>query len=131
MIAIAPATAAPSPTSTTSLLFNRLTSMLSQIDNSSPLTILGTEFSSPKDLDFIDLWCSKVWVTYRSAFPKPLTSSTEEDTSIVINSDIGWGCMVRSAQMLVANALLYLRLGKGMLFRSLDLSKRALTDNIF
>ena len=29
------------------------------------------------------------------------------------NSDVGWGCMIRSAQSVLANALLTLHLGRG------------------
>ena len=45
---------------------------------------------------FLDIR-SRVWVSYRHSFP-PLP-----DTELT--SDVGWGCMIRAAQMLVANTL--------------------------
>jgi len=40
---------------------------------------------------------SKIWITYRSKFP-PLLSSR-------YSSDAGWGCMIRTTQMMMATAL--------------------------
>ncbi|OMP07953.1 Peptidase C54 [Corchorus olitorius] len=47
---------------------------------------------------------SRILMTYRKGF------DAIEDTKIT--SDLGWGCMLRSSQMLVAQALLFHRLGR-------------------
>ena len=47
---------------------------------------------------------SKLWMTYRKNY--------EEFKNTKINTDCGWGCMIRSGQMLVANAILQLKLGR-------------------
>lgn len=47
---------------------------------------------------------SKIWFTYRKNF--------EEFEGTKISSDCGWGCMIRCGQMLLANALIILRLGR-------------------
>ncbi|XP_057862571.1 cysteine protease ATG4B [Cryptomeria japonica] len=60
--------------------------------------------SSQGFVDFMDDFSSRIWITYRKGF-EPI-----EDTNIV--SDVGWGCMLRSGQMLVAQALLSHHLGR-------------------
>jgi cysteine protease ATG4 len=77
---------------------------------------------------FLDDFEAKIWLTYRSNFP-PIPRS--EDPQVLatmtfserlksqltdqsgFTSDTGWGCMIRSGQSLLANALLFLRLGRG------------------
>lgn len=56
---------------------------------------------------FLDIR-SRVWVSYRHSFP-PLP-----DTGLT--SDVGWGCMIRAAQMLVANTLEIHLLQRGTFF---------------
>ena len=73
--------------------------------------------------DFLDDCESRLWFTYRSNFTAIKKSS---DASVTISvrlrnmgdqggftSDTGWGCMIRSGQCLLANALSMLRLGRG------------------
>jgi len=75
--------------------------------------------------DFLDDCESRIWFTYRSNFPAIKKSSEASMTLSVrlrslgdqagFTSDTGWGCMIRSGQSLLANALAMLRLGRGVL----------------
>lgn len=75
---------------------------------------------------FIDDFESRIWMTYRSNFP-PIPRSQDPSASSAMtfavrlrnltekdgfSSDTGWGCMIRSGQSLLANALLMLQLGR-------------------
>ena len=79
---------------------------------------------------FLDDFEARIWLTYRSNFP--LIPRSEDADAIAklslaarfrtqlnnppgFTSDTGWGCMIRSGQCLLANALLHLRLGRGMI----------------
>lgn len=76
---------------------------------------------------FLDDFESRIWMTYRSDFA-PIPRSVENtgglsffttlrsqmpDQAAGFTSDSGWGCMIRSGQCVLANALLNLRLGRG------------------
>lgn len=78
--------------------------------------------------DFLDDFESRMWLTYRSNFPAIKKShdpnaSTAMSLSVRLRSqlvdqrgftsDTGWGCMIRSGQSLLANALVMQRLGRG------------------
>lgn len=79
--------------------------------------------------DFLDDFESRMWLTYRSNFPS-IKKSQDPNASVAMTlsvrlrsqlvdqggftSDTGWGCMIRSGQSLLANALVMLRLGRGM-----------------
>lgn len=73
--------------------------------------------------DFLDDCESRLWFTYRSNFTAIKKSSDASMTLSVrlrslgdpggFTSDTGWGCMIRSGQSLLANALVMLRLGRG------------------
>jgi cysteine protease ATG4 len=78
---------------------------------------------------FLDDFEAKIWLTYRSNFPpiarsqdpkalSAMTFSVRLRSQLVdqggFTSDTGWGCMIRSGQSLLANAILILRLGRGM-----------------
>ncbi|XP_011306547.1 cysteine protease ATG4B [Fopius arisanus] len=72
-----------------------------------PVWILGRRYNAIKELDIIrrDIR-SKLWFTYRKGFvPIGGCSST-------FTSDKGWGCMLRCGQMVLAQALVALHLGR-------------------
>lgn len=88
---------------------------------------------------FLDDFESRLWLTYRSNFAsiaRPPSSSSDSNLSLSVRlrsrfleddgftSDTGWGCMIRSGQSLLANALLILRKGRGML-PSYDLASKS------
>ncbi len=72
---------------------------------------------------FVDDSESRIWFTYRSNFPAIKKSSDALMTLSVrlrslgdqggFTSDTGWGCMIRSGQSLLANALVMQRFGRG------------------
>jgi cysteine protease ATG4 len=77
---------------------------------------------------FLDDFEARIWLTYRSNFPlipksqdpKALSSmslAVRLRTQLVdqagFTSDTGWGCMIRSGQSLLANALVMLQMGRG------------------
>jgi len=76
---------------------------------------------------FLDDFESRIWLTYRSNFPAiprsqdpqasaAMTFSVRLRSQLVdhngFTSDTGWGCMIRSGQSLLANAVAVLRLGR-------------------
>ncbi|KAF8769305.1 hypothetical protein HU200_006819 [Digitaria exilis] len=67
------------------------------------------ESSSDADSDsdhaaFLEDFSSRIWITYRKGFDAISDSK--------LTSDVNWGCMVRSSQMLVAQALVFHYLGR-------------------
>jgi cysteine protease ATG4 len=78
---------------------------------------------------FLDDFESRIWMTYRSEFdpiprshdPKALAAlsfsmrlKTQLSDQSGFASDSGWGCMIRSGQSLLANAIAIQRLGRGV-----------------
>jgi len=60
--------------------------------------------SSPAFPEFIEDFREKLWFSYRRDFP-PISPTTYD-------SDVGWGCTLRSGQMLLAQALVTQYLGR-------------------
>ena len=86
--------------------------------------------------EFLDDCDSRIWLTYRSHFP-PIKKSSDALMTLSVRlrsladqqaftSDTGWGCMIRSGQCILANALATLRLGRSVSSNSL-LQKAILT----
>jgi len=78
---------------------------------------------------FLDDFESRIWMTYRTGFeiiPRSEDPRASSALSLAMrlktsfgeqtggfSSDTGWGCMIRSGQSLLANAILITRLGRG------------------
>lgn len=89
---------------------------------------------------FLEDFESRIWMTYRTDFPMIPRFPSPHPTRTIgafkspaaaiefagklftaqngdgFPSDVGWGCMIRSAQSVLANALIHLHLGRGMSF---------------
>lgn len=84
--------------------------------------------------EFLDDLYTRLWFTYRSGFPiierdtngpSPLSIGSILRGTLDINNlgkgfttDSGWGCMIRTSQSLLANALIALKLGRDWQFSS-------------
>nr|Q8NJJ3.1 RecName: Full=Probable cysteine protease ATG4; AltName: Full=Autophagy-related protein 4; AltName: Full=Pexophagy zeocin-resistant mutant protein 8 [Komagataella pastoris]AAL25849.1 Paz8 [Komagataella pastoris] len=93
----------------------------------------GNKKSTTYSQSFIDDVYSKIWLTYRAGFP-PIARDKDSPTftlgallrgqfdfnEIGFTSDAGWGCMIRTSQSLLANALLFLHLGRDWVFKAKD-----------
>lgn len=90
---------------------------------------VATAVRSTWPVEFLDDFEARVWLTYRSAFePIPKSDDPRAIAGMSLSirlksqlngqsgftSDTGWGCMIRSGQSLLANALAITRLGRGM-----------------
>lgn len=73
--------------------------------------LLGLQYASQYDAKFEEDLRSRFYTTYRTGFER--LGSTKGFTS-----DIGWGCMIRTGQALVGNALMYSVLGRNWRFDS-------------
>ena len=80
--------------------------------------MLGVMYASPSDdseaaaavlTEFVNDFDSKIWLSYRTDFPSLCDKNRE---SVEIISDAGWGCSIRVTQMLIAQSLVYLSLGR-------------------
>lgn len=90
---------------------------------------------------FLEDFEAKLWFTYRSNFPAIAKSQDPKALSAMslsvrlrsqlvdqggFTSDTGWGCMIRSGQSLLGNALLTLKVGRGT---SMEVSLSNLVTN--
>ncbi|XGW12294.1 hypothetical protein V3C99_013193 [Haemonchus contortus] len=100
------------------------------------IVLLG-EFYCPEEsecgLDFLDFcrdYYTRLWITYRTGMP-PLPGSQ-------LTSDCGWGCMIRTTQMAIAQAIVVNRLGRGWRYfgrkqtsRRKELASQAGSDHFY
>ncbi|KAJ3601754.1 hypothetical protein NHX12_032720 [Muraenolepis orangiensis] len=73
----------------------------SHFGKSSPVTMLGQSFQLDQSVDRERFHCSfssLLWLTYRRGFPELAGCS--------LTTDSGWGCVLRTGQMLLAQSLL-------------------------
>ena len=73
--------------------------------------------------NFLNDFYSKIWFSYRKNFKSiryfgPSNSSPFDQENSQLTSDVGWGCVIRCTQMLMAQALVVKLLGRG--WRKLD-----------
>lgn len=93
-----------------------------------PLAASNEATGSTWPEEFLRDFESRIWMTYRSNFtPIPRNDTPGATSSMTLGvrirsqlmdshgftSDTGWGCMIRSGQSLLANALCNLMLGRG------------------
>ncbi|ULT95437.1 hypothetical protein L3Y34_004281 [Caenorhabditis briggsae] len=80
------------------------------------VVFLGKRYSTNKNLngvsigfeDFCSDYYSRLWITYRTDFSPLLKTDT--------TTDCGWGCMIRTTQMMVAQAIMINRFGRNWRF---------------
>jgi cysteine protease ATG4 len=75
-------------------------------DSAEENTVNKFAVSSLWPADFYEDFTSRLWYTYRHNYP-PIRPASYK-------TDIGWGCMLRSGQSLLANTLVIHLLGRGM-----------------
>ncbi|CAD7962283.1 unnamed protein product [Amoebophrya sp. A120] len=63
--------------------------------------MLGKKFPSTDDKTFRAEWCRKFLFTYRKNF-RPLLQMPNDSSTANITSDQGWGCYIRTFQMMLA-----------------------------
>ncbi|KAH6571056.1 hypothetical protein BASA50_004397 [Batrachochytrium salamandrivorans] len=77
---------------------------ISALIPNSQIVFLAHRYPSLAHPHFLDDFHSRLWITYRKGFAAIKPSS--------YTSDSGWGCMLRSGQMLIANAFVFHELGR-------------------
>merc|ERR1719270_2621699 len=74
------------------------------------VVMLGVEYDTADEAvraKFIDDFCSRIQLTYRSGLSVPLKVGERE-----IDSDAGWGCMLRVMQMMLAQCFADFQMGR-------------------
>jgi cysteine protease ATG4 len=138
----APGTKAATPPGTQQVLDTPPDSVASSFDSS----LVYEEDSDPDGgwpPAFLDDFESRIWMTYRTGFeliPRSTDPRANSALSFAMrlktsfgdqtgfSSDTGWGCMIRSGQSLLANALQISRLGRGMYLSGNSSVDRELTS---
>lgn len=79
------------------------------------VVFLGRRYATNKDVNgmsrfesFCSDYYSRLWITYRTDFPPLLNTD--------VTTDCGWGCMIRTTQMMVAQAIMLNRFGRDWRF---------------
>ena len=95
--------------------------------NFTAITETEENYEWPKD--FLEDFESRIWLTYRSGFvPIPRSQNPQAASNMTMSvrlmsqwqaqggftSDVGWGCMIRSGQSLLANTLALVRFTRGI-----------------
>ena len=88
---------------------------------------------------FLDDFESRIWLTYRSGFhPIPKSDDPKAPSAMSLSvrlksqfgssdgftTDSGWGCMIRSGQCLLANAMAFSRLGRSWRRKEKEMEER-------
>lgn len=123
------------PPSTNTTLDTPPDSIASSFDSSLAYEEPGQDGGWPSA--FLEDFESRIWMTYRSSF-EPIPKSVDPRATAALSfsmrlktsfgdqtgfsSDTGWGCMIRSGQSLLANAIAIARLGRGTFFLILDVA---------
>lgn len=109
-------------------IFSLNTSGAANFSGQSPVWLLGQFYHKKHNQDtdlaidaFMADFSSRIWLTYRREF--------EEFQGTSINTDCGWGCMIRSGQMMVSNALLLLHLGRHWRWKGQELNPDEYSKN--
>jgi cysteine protease ATG4 len=79
------------------------------------VVLLSREYDAAEDAQrqaFLDDFCSRVWLTYRSGLSAPIQLVGGRE----IDSDTGWGCMLRVMQMMLAQCFVESELGRDWRF---------------
>lgn len=93
--------------------------------SSEGMWLLGVDHRNEPECFYLD-FVSRIWLTYRSHLAHPITTTTTDDDHRSRwqwtphkswSSDAGWGCMLRTGQSLLANALVHARLSRGLSLR--------------
>jgi len=71
---------------------------------------------------FLDAFHSTIWMTYRKSFTSIIRPAIPKEEHY--KSDAGWGCMLRSGQMLLANSLARHSLGDNFSLSNLNKDNR-------
>ena len=85
---------------------------------SSEVWVLGRQYPEKNDAFLSDVF-AKSFFSYRYDF-LPITNLHNDGDGTRVSSDAGWGCMHRSGQMLIAQALTYSALGRGTFLQNLN-----------